>query len=75
VGTGRLVHAQQHLGAKAGLQARARLAGQLRDALDADIMQALDRRGRQPQRTGRLPSSSEARPDATTFSLPKRAPA
>ena len=35
----RLVEAQQHFGAKAQMQACARLAGELRDALDADFMQ------------------------------------
>jgi hypothetical protein len=53
VRTERLVHAQRHPGAKPGLQARARLARELRDAFDANIMQALDRRRRQPQPFGK----------------------
>ena len=38
----RLVEAQQHLAAKAQMQAGARLAGEMRHALDADLMQRGD---------------------------------
>jgi hypothetical protein len=57
-----LIHAQQQFGAKAGLQARARLARQLRDAFDANIAQALDCRGRQPQRPHRQAAEPFGRP-------------
>ena len=67
----RLIEAQQHVGAEAQVEARARLARELRHALDPDIMQAMRRLlgERRSAATGRLAIASEARPGETIACL------
>ena len=62
----RLIETQQHAVAEAQAQAGARLAGELRDALDADVVQrGYDISGSRSAATGRLAIASEARPGET----------
>ena len=67
----RLIEPQQDFAAEARAQTAARLARELRHALDADFAQRCDGCGRKPKAaTGRLAIASDARPGETICASP-----